>query len=128
MEYQNGIMEDLGSIIGYQAANRLIAVFGGASLYVPNQLSDEHTITHVVGRPAAVRLAEAFGGTTLANLPDNEEFYRLRRVRQVAGLLRAGVGARDVADLVGVSTKQVGRYRAEAETIGLLPMIFEDAA
>lgn len=70
-----------------------------------------------------MRLSAAFGREQL-DLADAEDFHHLRRVRRVAGLLRAGTGARDVADLVGVSTKQVGRYRAEAEAIGLLPMVF----
>lgn len=128
MEYQNGIMEDLGAIIGCQATNRLIAVFGGASLYVPARIDADHPIARVTGLSAAARLAEAFGGETLANLPDNEEFYRLRRVRQVAGLLRGGLSPREISTMVGVSAKQIGRYRAEAEEIGLIPLVFDARA
>jgi len=128
MDYQNSIMEDLGAIIGYHATNRLIAVFGGASLYIPAQIDASHPIARVTGAPAAARLVEAFGGETLANLPDNEEFYRLRRIRQVAGLLRGGMSPREISTMVGVSTKQIGRYRTEAEEMALLPLVFDARA
>lgn len=127
MEPQNGIMEDLGAAMGFEATNRLIAIFGGCSLYVPQCIDSDHPIVRVVGAKPAQRLAAEFGGETL-NLPDNDEFSRLRRTRQVARLLRAGLNPRDVATLVGCSTRHVRRYRTEAEEIGLLPMILDSTA
>ncbi len=121
-DYQNGIMEDVGAEIGFSAANRLIAVFGGATLYIPGDIPADHPIALVVGEPAAARMAQAFGGETI-DLPDNEEFFRLRRTRQVAGLVRSGMSAREISTLVGVSGKQISRYRATAESMGLLPLV-----
>lgn len=124
MEITNGIMEDLGAAMGFEATTRLIAVFGDASLYVPQQIDEAHPIARVVGINAAQRLVADFGGETI-NLPANEQYDRLIRVRTVARLLRKGVTTRDIGQLVGLSTKQVGRYRAEAEEIGILPVVLD---
>lgn len=123
-DYQNGIIEDLGAVLGVSATNRLIAVFGGRSLYVPETMTAGHPIALVLGELPAARLVEAFGGETLSNLPTDEECARLRRVRDVAELIKNGINPQVIGRLVGVSTKQVVRYRAEAETLGLLPVVF----
>ncbi|MCK0508466.1 hypothetical protein [Aromatoleum anaerobium] len=120
---QTNLIDDIGAAIGTTATLRLLALFGGTRLYVPETIEADHVIVRALGLEAALRLSAAFGREQL-DLAGAEDFHRLRRVRRVAGLLRAGTGARDVADLVGVSTKQVGRCRAEAEAIGLLPMVF----
>lgn len=115
----NGIMEDLGAVMGFEATNRLIAIFGGASLYVPYEIDAEHPIARVVGFKAAARLAADFGGDVL-NLPHNAEFLQLRRLRNAARLLAEGLAHEDVAKLVGVTSRQVHNYRQRAETLGLL--------
>ncbi|WP_049780328.1 hypothetical protein [Aromatoleum aromaticum] len=123
---QTNLIDDIGAAIGTTATLRLLALFGGTRLYVPETLDADHVIARALGLEPAQRLSAVFAREQL-DLADAEDYLRLRRVRRVAGLLRAGAGARDVADLVGVSTKQVGRYRAEAEEIGLLPMVFDQA-
>lgn len=128
MEYTNGIMEDLGAVIGTSAAVRLIAIFGGTSLYVPATIDAEHPIARVIGLTPAIRLVEAFGSETLSNLPRNEEFYRLRRISDVAALLRAGIGADRVASILNIGARQVRKDRVEAESMGLIPMVFDHAA
>lgn len=115
----NGVMEDVGAVMGFQAASRLIAVFGGRSLYVPGVITSEHPIALVVGKTAAKRLAEAFGSETL-DIPSHEEFFRLRRVSLVAELTRRGCSARLISERVGVSVRHVGNCRRKAEALGLL--------
>lgn len=123
MDYQNGVIEDLGAVMGTEAAMRLIAIYGGASLYVPAAASDEHAICRVIGRKPFDRLCEAYGGETI-DLPEHEEFSRLRRVRQVARLLSSGHRVREIAAFLGMSERQVANYRAQAEELFLVPMVF----
>lgn len=121
---QTNIIDDIGAAIGTAATLRLLALFGGTRLYVPEHIGADHPIALALGLAPARLLAARFGREQL-DLPDGEDFHRLRRVRCVAGLLRGGAAQRDVAMMVGISTKQVGRYRAEAEGLGLLPLVFE---
>lgn len=117
------LIDDIGAAIGTTATMRLIALFGGTNLYVPEKVDADHVIARAIGLDAAMRLSAMFAREQI-ELSDADDFLRLQRVRRVAGLLRAGAPARDVAMLVGISTKQVGRCRAEAETMGLIPMVF----
>ena len=121
---QTNIIDDIGAVIGTVSTMRLLAIFGGTKLYVPEQMTTDHPIALTIGLTPAQQLSTGFAREQL-ELPDAEDFHRLRRVRCVAGLLRASTAQRDVAIIVGISTKQVGRYRAEAELLGLIPMVFD---
>lgn len=119
---QATLPDEIGTAIGTLATMRLLALFGGTRLYVPETMPDDHPIARAIGLPAAARLSAIFAREQL-ELPDSDEFHRLTRTRRVASLLRAGICPRDIAGLVGVSVKQVGRYRTEAEELGLLPLV-----
>lgn len=121
-DYQNGIMEDVGAVMGFEAANRLIAVFGGSKLYVPATIPPSHPIAKVVGDVAAARLADAFG-SEMIDLPSNEEFLRLRRVRAVATLTKRGFDCRDISEHVGVSMRHVRNLARKAGALGLLKSV-----
>lgn len=118
----NGLSEDIGAIIGFEATSRMLAVFGGGFLYVPDEASENHPIALVVGYRQMQKLCADFGSQTL-RIPDNEEYRRLQRVRSVAQLVKTGYAPDSIADILGISTRQAVRYRAQAEEYGLLPMV-----
>ncbi|NMG46746.1 hypothetical protein GO613_01305 [Azoarcus communis] len=117
-EKRNGLLEDLGAVMGTEATLRLIAVFGGASLYVPQRATNEHPISWVVGKAPFVRLVEAFGGDVLS-LPDNSDYERLRRWRRVVRLLAKGATVADVATTFQVTERTVRNIRRQAELCGV---------
>ncbi|PAS92236.1 MAG: hypothetical protein CGU28_16890 [Candidatus Dactylopiibacterium carminicum] len=123
----NGLAEDLGAILGFEATSRLLAVYGGGTLYIPNEASEKHPIAAVIGLPAMRHLCEEFGGQIL-RVPEHDEFRRLRLVRSVARLLSLGLSYSAVADSLGVAPRQVQRYRQQAEEIGLLPYVMQGRA
>lgn len=120
-------LDQIGAVIGTSAALRLIAIFGGTNLYIPEAVTEDHPIARAIGLDAARKLSAVFAREQY-DLPDGEDFHRLQRIRRVAGLLRAGVSPRDIAVLVGVSARQVSNYRVEAEAMGMLPMVFGKSA
>lgn len=121
---QTNLIDEIGAAIGTTATMRLLALFGGTNLYIPEKIDADHLIARAIGLPAAQRLSAMFAREQI-ELNDAEEFHRLRRVRRVAGLLRAGTPPREVAMLVGMTTRQVGNCRVEAETMGLMPLVFD---
>ena len=123
MQYQNGQLEDLGAILGTEAALRLCAIHGGGSLYVPDSPSKEHPLTRLLGEIPFRRLCQEFGSQIITP-PELEAFQRLRRVRQVSAGLSRGLRVRELAVILALSERQIANYRSQAEDLGILPTIF----
>lgn len=123
----HGIMEDLGACLGFESANRLIALYGGTSIYVSGDPKQCHKFSLILGPEALARFCEEFGGQTL-DLPENEEFSRLRRIRAVSHFMSKGYRVSEVAKILGQSARQVSNYRAQAEELLLIPMVIRAKA
>jgi len=119
-------IDTLCNTTGGTAALRLLALFGGAELDVPKAITPDHILARLNNLESAARLATAFGGGSI-RIPEAADFTDLQRVRQVSRLVRAGVSPREIAMMLGIGTRQVTRYRAEAEALGVLPMVFDSA-
>ncbi|MFT3758448.1 hypothetical protein [Thauera sp.] len=123
-DHENGFAEDLGAVLGFSAACRLIAVFGRQVIYVPTTPHPQHALTLLLGANAAARLCAEVGGQTV-RIPGNEEFFRLRKMREVAELAKMGFSERAIAHGIkeknGRSVRHIRRYRLAAQTLGLLP-------
>lgn len=119
----NGMAEDLGAIIGFSSTLLICGVFGGRTLYVPEQTSEGHRLHKMLGAPAFSRLVEAFGGETVT-VPALADFERYQRVRKCAVLLAQGRSLHQIATLTGVTYNQVKNDRRTAELLGLLPLVF----
>lgn len=118
------ILDDIAQVIGFNATLRMLAIFGGSRIYIPETIPAHHVIARTIGPDLARALAERFAREQL-EIPAAETFVLLQRIRRVAGLLRAGIDPRDIAGIIGISSRQLCRYRAEAEEMGLLDMVFK---
>jgi hypothetical protein len=76
------LFDQIGHSIGGDAADKLIADFGGRRLYIPIAPTAGGTITRSIGLLAALAMARAFGGDRLL-IPVTSAHTR-RRVRIVA--------------------------------------------
>ncbi|MBC9071835.1 helix-turn-helix domain-containing protein [Thauera sp. CAU 1555] len=117
-EKENGMLEDLGAVMGTEASVRLVAVFGGATLYVPQVAEGGHPIEHVVGRRPYQRLVDAFGGETIW-IPGGSDFLRLRRMRQVVRLLSEGMSVEELSQRFNYSIRQIRNIGHQAARMGL---------
>lgn len=114
----NGLVEDLGAIMGATATFRLVAVFGSGTLYIPAVADAEHPIGRVIGHTAFRHLVAACGGETL-DLPAGDEFMRLRKMRRVVRLLSDGVRIDEVARQLGCTPRHVRNYGNQGAALGL---------
>lgn len=126
MSNLNGIVEDIGGVIGYTATCALVDWFGGANLYVPNEATDAHPIAQVIGMPAMRRLVQEWGGQTLW-LQLGYQREQDRRDRFIAVLLGLGMTKKTIAAIAGMSERHVHYTRLRLEQMGLLPMILKKA-
>ena len=121
---KTNIIDEIGYVIGVTATMRFLALFGGTKLYIPEVMHKDHPIALGIGLDAATKLSETFSREHI-DVPEGDDFNRLQRVRRIAGLLRIGTSPRDVAMLVGISTRHVSNCRVEAEALGLIPSVFD---
>jgi Mor family transcriptional regulator len=76
------LYDQIGDSIGGDAADKLIADFGGRRFYVPRTPAPGDPITRSIGLPAALAMARTFGGDRIL-LPVTSSHLR-RRARIVA--------------------------------------------
>lgn len=60
------VLRQLVKTIGLEPALRLVAGWGGSTLYVPDKYDPSHIIARVLGEEAAIKLELTYGGQTLS--------------------------------------------------------------
>lgn len=118
----NGVLEDIAAVIGFAATSRMVALFGPGKILVPVAAHAEHAITRAIGEPAMRRMVAEWGGQVL-ELPMHADFHHARLLRAVACMLQGGMSPKDISGVVGVTERHLRRLRAEAEAMGLLPLV-----
>ena len=126
LERLNGIVEDLGAVLGYSATAALVDWFGGGNLYVPQTADPGHAICKIIGLQAFARLVKEWGGEEVW-LPLGYQREQDRRDRMIAVLLEMGLGSKQVASIAGMSERHVQHIRFRLEEMGVLPMILARA-
>ncbi len=75
-------------------------------LYVPKDLNPDHDLVRILGWPDAVKLVAGFGGEIL-NPASCAEVYRAFRDKTALGMAEQGMKPTAIAELLGVSDRQV---------------------
>ena len=127
MLLKEGFIDAVSDKIGATAALILAALFGGASLYVPDKPSIDHPIGRAIGLDAMEILCAVWGGQTI-ELPRLDGFDRMRRISAVSTLLSLGISPHHIAKCLGITYQQVKNYRTQAEELLLLPTVLHKRA
>jgi len=104
------ILSGLTELIGEEAADKLIAKFGGTRLYVPHLPHPGGVLTGAVGKAAAQRLAELFGGDRV-EVPNPTPRRTL-----ILHLHEAGLSVAEIARVAYCTRRRVFQVLAEART------------
>lgn len=107
------IMDEVTQIVGFDACMRLVASWGGSTLYIPADMTTGHPIAAAIGPDLASRLSEQFGNEVLA-VPKCE-YSNLRRNRQVRMLNQKGLSVRQISQVLNLSERQVQRVLADVD-------------
>jgi len=107
-------IETIAARIGDEIARRLEYHFAGTRVYIPERehLRDEHLLVRMLGRDAAAKLCERFGGEAVT-LPNRSRIER-RRAR-ILELRDDGMFCSAIAREVGVTERYVYDVLAEAQ-------------
>lgn len=129
---KNGILEDLGAVIGTEAALRLAGWQDGAPVYIPANPGPDHALCAVLdpedpaaGHDLLQRLRAEFGGETLC-LPKVAALDYMRLRGRICRHLKKGVSVRCIAHTLGMSERQIINHRRWLEVNGLLPYILRE--
>ncbi|WP_416819953.1 hypothetical protein [Delftia tsuruhatensis] len=120
MDRQNTTLDDIASIIGFSATLRLSAWYGnGNNLYVPTTVEEGQVLVLLIGRSAAERLSQEFGGDHLA-VPRIVSYDEDCRRQRVATMLSRGFSTREVSRIERVSERRIQQICRELEQVGII--------
>jgi DNA-binding transcriptional MerR regulator len=94
--------------VSEQNIQQLIAKWGGFPLYVPRTPRPNHPIAQVAGLETMRVLCAIAPGMQII-IPQGTNERRIRLVREVSDLRRAGLSAREIAERLGLHIRQVYR-------------------
>lgn len=118
-ECPEGTMDYITDMLGTGFRDKMIATMGGMSIKVPanvSNLSDDHQLVCSLGRIDAEELVDTVPAATVyipTSLPAAVKQDR------VATMVRAGKNNNEIARALGISDRQVRRYRAKAGLSGV---------
>lgn len=118
----NTTLDDLAGVIGFTGTLRIAVWFGGQNLYIAAQPAEGQQLVKLIGIAAAKRLAEQWGGETVA-VPTMWAYEEDQRNRLVANLLHRGISPRDIARDMGMTERRIQQIRRVLEDTGLVPLV-----
>ena len=103
---RKSLLHTLVKVIGCESAEKMIAEFGGARIWVPVHNTPDTKLTQVLGNSAAAALCAHFGGDYLQvpNTKTGDDVYW-----RIAELHRQGCKINEIALAVGRSRRTVFR-------------------
>jgi len=90
--------------VGLDSALRVVAAWGGSTLYVPDKYDPDHLITRLLGEDAALKLELAYGGQTLAIPKVN--LHHIKLEVNVVKLVAKGFSTREAGNILGISKER----------------------
>ena len=100
------LLTEIRRVIGVEAADALLARFGGCHLRIPLRAREGHVIGHVIGVTASARLSAHFGGEIL-NVPSAYRERLDRRNAQIVSARMAGQSVETIARAHNLTTRSV---------------------
>ncbi len=115
-DYLTGVLSEIAEVAGLDAALKVAEAKGGVEAHFPARAPDGHWLVEATGREAADKICAYFrctqrGGVRLL-VPLGPHKFWARARRKAAQLCQEGVSAAKAAQVVGVHTRSVWRYRA----------------
>lgn len=122
----NTVLDDISTVIGFSATQRLAVWYGDMNLYIPTLVVEaqdraDHALVVIVGEQAYRALVREFGGHTLWIPHATSEADKTRK--RIADLTLAGNKDSVIADLMGLSYRRIQQVKAELREAGFLALL-----
>lgn len=115
----NTTLDDIAPVVGFSAAIRLSAHYGGRDLHVPIEFNVEHPISRLIGEARMKALVNTWPGERLS-IPTLATIRSETRDAKVLSLLLRGVDCYAIANVTEIGYRRVKQLRQEFVTSGIL--------
>ena len=119
----NTTIDDIAATTGFTAATRLQAWYGGREIRLPDRLTADWGIAHLIGSSAARALWQRFRGELgmeRLTVPNGAEARRYERNVQIARMIADGAPLPEVGRRFRLNLRQVQNLRRELVADGWL--------
>lgn len=115
----NTTLDDIAAVVGFSAAVRLAAFYGGKNVYVAAHAAPGQVLTDLIGLPCASAMAREWGGETLA-VPGLTAVRLEQRAALVAKLHGEGLGLKTIGEAAGCTARRAGQVVTELTQQGVI--------
>ncbi len=123
MDIRNTTLDDIASVVGYSATQRIRTWFAGENLYIPVEATDESFLSRLLGLDIASRLSAEWPGEHIPvplNLRERDPDHWRSRIWR---FVRDGMDTRDIAEQLSITERRVQQIVRELEQVGIIPPI-----
>lgn len=107
-------LAEIARIIGPQGALRLVELYGGRRLYIPERIDATHALARELGLEAAEALGATYAGERI-EIPLARQWCAAIRAKAVAEARAAGHSQAQVAEQFGICERTVRSFVARAK-------------
>jgi hypothetical protein len=115
----NTTLDDISAVIGFTAAIRIAAFYGGRDLHVPVEVSDKHPIAKLIGVNRLLALANEWRGERLS-IPSLNCIEVETRNAKILLLLLNNVDRYTIASVMGIGERRISQISKEFKKLGIL--------
>lgn len=115
----NTTLDDIAAVVGFSAAVRLAAFYGGKNIYVAAHASPGQVLPDLIGLPCASAMAREWGGETIA-VPCLAGVYVQERAAKIAKLHSEGLKPTAIAEATGCGPRRVQQVVSELKSQGVI--------
>ncbi len=115
----NTTLDDISAVIGFTAAVRIAACYGGRDLHVPVEVSDKHPVAKLIGVNRLMALAKEWRGERLA-IPSLNCIEVETRNAKILLLLLNKVDRYTIASVMGIGERRISQISKEFVKLGIL--------
>ncbi len=99
------LVEEMAQEVGLEVMLMVCQIWGGQTLYIPDNPKPDHAIAQDIGYDNLVRLAALYGGQTIH--PPSLERHHLAQRAKARFLQQSGLSERRIAWVLGVSVNRI---------------------
>jgi hypothetical protein len=114
------VLDEIARIAGDEAARLVAQAVGGTQVYIPPVPAADHWLARLVGREAALKIADhftgGFGGRRL-EIPLGDTGFMASAQAKCDAMLLAGRSERDIARACGYTIRGVRKRRARLNAL-----------
>lgn len=96
----------LKSVIGLSMTMKMVALFGGARVFIPKRLNPRHRLALRLGPDVAEQLSRHYGGETLT-IPRASRVLRQHRNENIIMHYASGVSVRKLSQIYHLTERQI---------------------